>query len=157
MVNNLRIVLYTKGEVLQSCKNAALLRRLARLTVSCSHPEQGRFEHQPYGNCGYCFPCIIRRASLHTIGLDFAGDYRHDVCSEEQLITGRTMRSRDIRAVLAALAQEDESQLLPLMAGPLPPEVPLSAATRVYHQSLAEVRNWFLGNASPAVRRAAGL
>lgn len=67
------------------------------------------------------------------------------------------MRSRDIRAVLAALAQEDESQLLPLMAGPLPPEVPLSAATRVYHQSLAEVRNWFLGNASPAVRRAAGL
>lgn len=42
-----------------------------KLTLSCSHPTHGRIAGAtPPINCGYCYPCIIRRASLHKIGFD---------------------------------------------------------------------------------------
>jgi len=54
----------TKGEMLKSCKNQTLLRELASQSVSCAHPEVGRYEQTGYGDCGYCYPCLIRRAAM---------------------------------------------------------------------------------------------
>src|SRR5699024_9447531 len=34
-------------------------------TLSCSHPVQSRYDGiSPPINCGYCYPCLIRRSSL---------------------------------------------------------------------------------------------
>lgn len=54
----------TKGEMVAQCANPALLQQLAPLSLSCSSPTKGRWTKKPQGHCGYCLPCLIRRASL---------------------------------------------------------------------------------------------
>jgi hypothetical protein len=54
----------TKGEMVAQCANPALLKQLAPLSLSCSSPTKGRWTKKPQGHCGYCLPCLIRRASL---------------------------------------------------------------------------------------------
>ncbi|MEQ1516444.1 MAG: Qat anti-phage system QueC-like protein QatC [Usitatibacteraceae bacterium] len=54
----------TKGEMVAECANPTLLKQLAPLSLSCSSPTKGRWTKKPQGHCGYCLPCLIRRASL---------------------------------------------------------------------------------------------
>lgn len=54
----------TKGEMVSNCANRRLLRRLVPESLSCSSPAKGRWKKQPQGHCGYCLPCLIRRAAL---------------------------------------------------------------------------------------------
>jgi hypothetical protein len=54
----------TKGEMVAQCANSALLNQLTPLSLSCSSPTKGRWTKKPQGHCGYCLPCLIRRASL---------------------------------------------------------------------------------------------
>lgn len=54
----------TKGEMVAQCANQTLLKKLTPLSLSCSSPTKGRWTKKPHGHCGYCLPCLIRRASL---------------------------------------------------------------------------------------------
>jgi len=54
----------TKGEMALSCGNQALLTRLAPDSLSCSSPTKGRWQGLGIEHCGYCLPCLIRRAAL---------------------------------------------------------------------------------------------
>lgn len=54
----------TKGEMVDNCKNKALLSELIPNSLSCSSPGKGRWKKLKNGHCGYCLPCIIRRASI---------------------------------------------------------------------------------------------
>jgi hypothetical protein len=54
----------TKGEMVRECAAPTVLKQLAPLSMSCSHPASGRWTKRPQGHCGYCLPCIIRRAAL---------------------------------------------------------------------------------------------
>lgn len=54
----------TKGEMVAACANGTLLRRLAPASVSCSSPTKGRWQGFGTQHCGYCLPCLIRRAAL---------------------------------------------------------------------------------------------
>lgn len=54
----------TKGEMVAQCTKPALLKQLAPLSLSCSSPTKGRWKKKLQGHCGYCLPCLIRRASL---------------------------------------------------------------------------------------------
>lgn len=54
----------TKGEMVISCTNQALLHQLIPLSMSCSSPSKGRWVKLGIQNCGYCLPCLIRRAAL---------------------------------------------------------------------------------------------
>ena len=55
-------------------------KRDAPLTISCSHPCNGRWagRSQPT-NCGYCYPCLIRQSSLIDI------DLPNDIYSEQAI------------------------------------------------------------------------
>ena len=148
----------TKGETLNQCRNQLLLQRLACQTVSCAHPDVGRYERIRYGNCGYCFPCLIRRASLYAIGLDDGQHYTHDVCTEGDLVGGRGTRGRDTRALFAALQSASVSgRLTPLLSGPLPDKTDLRDVTRIYRQGLKELRAFFTAKSNADVRHIAGL
>lgn len=77
----------TKGEMLKESKSPAFVKKHIRNTLSCSKPgyhkqwtksEDGSNKDVP-NQCGYCVPCIIRRASLHANGLDKKEDYFMDV------------------------------------------------------------------------------
>jgi hypothetical protein len=56
----------TKGEMLTDCKNKIFLENHVAETISCSSYTKGRYKGLSHGHCGYCVPCLIRRASINT-------------------------------------------------------------------------------------------
>jgi hypothetical protein len=54
----------TKGEMVTDCANPELLRQLVPGSLSCSSPTKGRWQGRGVEHCGYCLPCLIRRAAL---------------------------------------------------------------------------------------------
>ncbi len=54
----------TKGEMVDECANRNVLNEAVGHSLSCSSPAKARWKKQSQGHCGYCLPCLIRRASL---------------------------------------------------------------------------------------------
>lgn len=55
----------TKGEMVLECKNSDMLQSNINNTMSCSHPDNGRYKGKSKTrHCGYCLPCTIRKAAL---------------------------------------------------------------------------------------------
>jgi hypothetical protein len=54
----------TKGEMAAACRNPVLLKKLATDSLSCSSPAKARWQRRGVEHCGYCLPCLIRRAAL---------------------------------------------------------------------------------------------
>jgi len=54
----------TKGEMVSECTNAKLLHSLIPSSMSCASPTKGRWKKLKAEHCGYCLPCLIRRAAL---------------------------------------------------------------------------------------------
>jgi 7-cyano-7-deazaguanine synthase in queuosine biosynthesis len=137
--------LRTKGEMLRDSRNPDLLRELAPLTVSCSHPEAARMQERPQGNCGYCFPCLIRRASLAVPGWD-DDEYAWDALTDSSLIDDiELQRGADLRAVLnGAFAERPDSDLL--RNAPLPPGTHADHLA-VWRRGNAELQSWLKAGA----------
>ncbi len=54
----------TKGEMLAECANPELISRFANETISCSSIAKARWKGLAPGHCGFCVPCLIRRAAF---------------------------------------------------------------------------------------------
>lgn len=54
----------TKGEMVSGCTNQALLKRHVGETISCSSVSKARYRGESPRHCGFCVPCLIRRASI---------------------------------------------------------------------------------------------
>lgn len=132
--------LTTKGEMVRDSANPDLLRNLAPLTVSCSHPEAARMQERPQGNCGYCFPCLIRRASLAVPGWDDE-EYAWDALTDSSLIDDTELnRGADLRAVLnGVFADRPDTDLL--RNAPLPPGTHADHLA-VWRRGNDELRSW---------------
>ncbi|GAB4001185.1 hypothetical protein GCM10029992_35880 [Glycomyces albus] len=135
--------LKTKGEILADTKNATLLEQLAPLSISCSHPEAARYVKRPQGNCGYCFPCIIRRASMSHAGWDSPSGYAWDALSGTDLLNRNTRRAADLRAVINGVYAERPDRDI-LRNGPIP-DREHKEFLRVWRTGLAELRSWLNG------------
>jgi hypothetical protein len=139
---------FTKGEMLAACNenNAELLGRSTPLTMSCSHAEAGRFRgFSPRDHCGYCVPCIIRRAATEAAGIPDA-TYGIDVRTEAP--DHATVSGRDARAFEMAVKRDekltlDRAVFKILGQGPLP-SADVKEYAAMYLRGLAEVRA-FLG------------
>jgi 7-cyano-7-deazaguanine synthase in queuosine biosynthesis len=99
--------LLTKGEMGRGCRNQEFLERLFRLSVSCARPVVSRWQGGPAGSCGYCYPCLMRRAALHTLGWDRGEDYLRDVLADPDILAHR-IRGGDLRALLLAVKTWEE-------------------------------------------------
>jgi hypothetical protein len=55
----------TKGEMATECLNNDFLLRTMVTSTSCAHPSGSRWSGYAPQHCGYCVPCIIRRAAMH--------------------------------------------------------------------------------------------
>lgn len=132
----------TKGEMLRECRDPAALAQASTSSMSCSHPEAGRFRgRSPSQHCGYCVPCIIRRASLHAAGLP-QSPYSVDVLTHPP--GADTDTGRDLRAFHMALERLRDARpsrfLFDVMStGPLPHSDAAQYAD-VYRRGMAEVR-----------------
>jgi hypothetical protein len=59
----------TKGEMVAACRNQRLLIDTIPSSLSCSSPTKGRWQGRAIEHCGYCLPCLIRKAALrHALG-----------------------------------------------------------------------------------------
>lgn len=133
----------TKGEMAKAfVQNAAFLGGL-HSTVSCSHPDVGRYQGaSPGQHCGYCVPCIIRRSALLAAGLDNGSRYLSDIRTTKPPHDSET--NRDLRAFEMALARfdaDDHARHLfdVLSTGPIPPES-IEQFVDVYRRGMLEVR-----------------
>lgn len=66
----------TKGEMIAACGNSKLLKQAYGDAISCGNRKRYK-AHVPGAtapHCGYCIPCIFRKASLHAAGWPL-GDY----------------------------------------------------------------------------------
>jgi hypothetical protein len=131
----------TKGEMLRGASNQAALQSIAPLTMSCSHPDQGRYRKVAPGNhCGHCVPCIVRRASVLAAGLPDAG-YDTDILQKNAVLTKNT--GNDLRSFLMAAFRFQKSppskHLFDVLStGPLEPEL-IDKYISVYQNGMAEI------------------
>lgn len=140
--------LLTKGEMLEQSRNPDLLHRLTPQSLSCSHPEAARFFGGRQGNCGYCFPCLIRRASLHHVGWD-DDSYAVDIFNPADQERLRKRRGADLRAVIAG-AFVDHPDRDVLRNGPIP-DRERAAFTGVWRRGLDELRTWLTSRGHDAL------
>jgi hypothetical protein len=135
--NPLRLL--TKGEALRQCRRPDVLRDLAPVSVSCAHPTVGRWLKK-YGSCGYCYPCLIRRASMHAVGLDNGGDYVYDVLTDPAFLGSSSTRPASLRALLAAVRTGSRPTDV-LRNGPVP-RADVAAYADLHARGLAELEAW---------------
>jgi hypothetical protein len=133
---------HTKGEMLNGCANNRLVRPGLLATMSCSHPGAARFAGKsPSVHCGYCVPCVIRRAATSASGLSDPTTYATEDLSRP--LDGES--GSDLRALRIALDryQKDPPTLADvLVPGPLPgTDEELSAYLAVFRRGLDEVRS----------------
>jgi hypothetical protein len=130
----------TKGEMVAACANPALLKQLVPLSLSCSSPSKGRWTKKPQGHCGYCMPCLIRRASLinkdrTTYGLPNL----HGSVLDTKQAEGQQVRSFQI-AVDRIVRRPELAKMLIHKPGPLYDDpTQYDALADVYRRGLAEV------------------
>lgn len=118
----------TKGEMLASCADSELAMRGIRATMSCSHPGAGRYTQlrDPNIHCGYCIPCIIRRASIVRAGITDPTVYAYPDLKETAELRQKkptSVRDSDLRSLRLALDRFDNrppSMVDILLPGPLP-------------------------------------
>lgn len=136
----------TKGEMVTACTNGALLRRLISSSLSCSSPTKGRWQGLGTQHCGYCLPCLIRRAALIAALHPNVDPTRYTVDD----LTARaldTRRSEGVQIRSFQLAIERlriRPELAPILIhkpGPLFDESPArqAAIAGVYRRGLEEV------------------
>jgi hypothetical protein len=139
--------LRTKGEMLADCSNPRLLTRLAPASISCAHPETARWRRQPQGNCGYCLPCLVRRAALARIAQDRSGDYAWDALTRPDLLDPGQRTSADLRATVHGVnPHRDELDIVrnaPLPAGEH------HAYLQLWRRGAEEIRVWLAGGNGP--------
>lgn len=87
--------LKTKGEMLATCANQALLDELASTSTSC-----GRFKQFGYKHCGRCVPCLIRRSAFLHAGRPDNTEYKYANLS---INNAQRMRFDDVRSAKMAV------------------------------------------------------
>lgn len=148
----------TKGEMISRLGHLPVVRKNVHNTVSCSRPERRNnyggwtFVDRMKPNCGYCFPCLIRRASLDAAGLDNPAEYRVDIHTAPQVVAHGTPPSQDLRAVIGALNRGERPNDI-LRTGPLPDQH--AKFHDVHVRGRAELRRWL--QSAPPSSQIAGL
>lgn len=136
----------TKGQMLAQCRNLDLLEKLAPLSISCARPVAGRWRGESVGACGYCYPCLVRRAALHRLSWDRGADYRVDVLGNPEVIRHR-VKGRNLRALCLALKTWEHSHQeifsrLWLATEPAQISERLATAQRLLEAGFAEFSRW---------------
>ena len=86
----------TKGEMIRTCTDQALLQENASISISC-----GRYARHGYKHCGRCVPCLIRRAAFHASDIPDNTEYVYaDLARDDDAHA----RYDDVRSVAMAVA-----------------------------------------------------
>lgn len=136
----------TKGEMIAECANAALLRTIIPSSLSCSSPTKGRWRGHGIEHCGYCLPCIIRRAAIAT-GFARGNDpTTYSITNlKSQALDTRQAVGQQVRSFQLAIKRiQDNPAIVKLLIhkpGPLTDVSPadIAALAEVYRRGMTEV------------------
>lgn len=134
----------TKGEMVASCANQTLLASLIPDSLSCASPAKARWQGRAMEHCGYCLPCIIRRAALKK-GLKTADPTDYTVNLHARTLNTLQAEGQQVRAfqyVIERLRLKPQlASLLIHKPGPLSDESAArqAALADVYRRGLEEV------------------
>jgi len=138
----------TKGEMVAECADQNFLAEIVGLSMSCSSPAKVRWQGAAPQHCGYCVPCMIRRASLKA-GLAVDDDtlyYLDDLVSDT--LDSKSAEGKDIRSFLYASNKVAEAphlaRFIVRKPGPLLSE-DVEQYANVYLRGMAEVRELLAG------------
>lgn len=130
----------TKGEMLVGAADQSGLARGLPTTTSCAHPAAARFVHGGSANqhCGYCLPCLVRRAAVAQWGPDPTTYGWTDLAAPLSATRGADLRA--LRLALERFSRRRPSLADLLRAGPLPgaPEEQ-TAYVEMYRRGIAEM------------------
>ncbi len=128
----------TKGQMISECKNLPLLKQIIPDTVSCSHWKRKNQQ------CGVCFPCLIRRASLHYAGI--TNDAQYEFNDIRQILINQDRRD-DLFALISAIRQKNHRNINQwvLQSGSLPTQQ-LNQFANVFINGLDEVEQLLIEN-----------
>ncbi len=134
----------TKGEMILRSPNLEFVRRTVGETISCSSVAKARWEGHAPAHCGYCYPCIIRRAAERKgLGAEVTNYHQlkdlnttvaRGAAKGEHLWSLRYMAERLERRPKDAVALVHKTGSL----GDLTPAEQIAAAD-VFHRGIAEV------------------
>lgn len=136
---------HTKGEMASGCRSPALLKKLATDSLSCSSPTKGRWQGRGIQHCGYCLPCLIRRAALVAAWGDGKDGTTYTVPDlHARPLDTRESTGKQVRSFQYAIERlRDNPQLANLLIhkpGSLSDEAPrLDQLADVYRRGLGEV------------------
>jgi hypothetical protein len=131
----------TKGEMVAECANPTLLSALVPKSMSCASPTKGRWLGLGTEHCGFCLPCLIRRAALR--GADRTKYSLADLTAHS--LDTRQAQGQQVRSFQFAIDRITRkpglAALLIHKPGPLSDESPARQASlaAVYSRGLAEV------------------
>lgn len=140
----------TKGEMVSACTNNQVLSNLIPTSLSCSSPSKGRWSGKSSEHCGYCVPCIIRRAAIKASSIEDKTSYSLDSLQQQPLNTkiaeGKQIRSFQL-AISRLRARPELAKYLIYNAGSL---LDLSSNAKndlssVYTRGLLEVSQLLVG------------
>lgn len=141
----------TKGEMVEGCAAPEVLKGILPETMSCSSPTKGRWRGLPIQHCGYCMPCLIRRAAVQKAWGGGEDDTTYTISDlraralDTTEAEGAQVRSFQVAAHELA-SDPDKARLLIHKPGPLPvSEADLPQLASVYRRGIEEVADLLVG------------
>ena len=142
----------TKGEMVRDCQNIDLLQKLVPSSLSCSSPAKGRWKGRGTEHCGYCLPCLIRRAALEKV-FGTGGDPTQYTISDltARVLDANQAEGQQIRSLQFTMERlRDNPELAKLFIhkpGPIStlPTVTKSELANVYQRGMDEVASFLSG------------
>lgn len=140
----------TKGEMANECLNKDFLLQVIQDSISCSSPQKVRWASAAPQHCGYCVPCIIRRAAMNKAFEDgndrtsYLVDSVSEITENHAKAKGAQLRSFQI-AINKIKSQPKLAKFLIHKSGPLPSESNyLQELSKVYLRGLLEIDDFII-------------
>lgn len=127
----------TKGEMMLDSPNKSFIESHYQITMSCSHPDQGRYQKlsEPL-HCGTCLPCTIRRASIQKAFGDDLTRYRDSQYQEKKAV----IELRSFKIGMLDFRTRQNNQFVIQVAGQINQN--LEEYTSLYSRGMDELGNF---------------
>lgn len=142
----------TKGEMADECLNKEFLLQVIQDSISCSSPHKARWSGSAPQHCGYCVPCIIRRAAMNKAFREEKDCTPYLIESVSEIVAnhakGKGVQLRSFQIAMKKIKEQPQlAKILIHKSGPLPSDTAyLHELSEVYRRGLLEVDNFIIKN-----------
>ncbi|TEB12299.1 7-cyano-7-deazaguanine synthase [Pelotomaculum sp. FP] len=140
----------TKGEMADECLNKDFLLQVIQDSISCSSPQKARWSGAAPQHCGYCVPCIIRRAAMNKAFKEEKDSTLYLVDSVSEIAAnhakGKGVQLRSFKIAINKIKRQPQlAKILIHKSGPLSGEGDyLQKLSDVYQRGLLEVDDFII-------------